>query len=68
MFRRIEALASAPVTILPEADAAFSAYDVRAIPRTLLFGPDGALVADVEGYSPELVAEIERHLERLTAG
>lgn len=60
-------IAALPVPILVNADEAFDAYGVDGIPHTVFFGADGAVVADIEGYSPKALDEVKEHLRKSTA-
>jgi len=65
VVRAFPELASGPLTILTDAEPVFQLYGVNPIPHTVFFDERGQIVEDIEGYSPEVLAKVERRLESM---
>jgi hypothetical protein len=57
---------SAPVTVIPSAQAVFAAYDIPYTPHTVFFDRGGAVKWDYEGNDPAMLDAIERALQQRT--
>ncbi len=61
-LKAIPLLATAPVTILPDAGAVFDSYGVHAIPHTVFLDRSGNTAERIEGYSANALDGVEKRL------
>jgi len=52
----------APVTVLGNAEALVEKYDVANLPHLFYFDRKGHVALEIEGYSPELMEQLEKRV------
>ncbi len=65
-IRRIRGLATAPVTLLTDAEHVFKAYGVESIPYTVYFAPDGTTQV-IEGLDQQAMRGLEEQFRAMPA-
>jgi hypothetical protein len=55
---------SAPMTVIPNAETVFGAYNIKYTPHTVYFDRSGAVKWDYEGNDPKSMDAIEQALQQ----
>ena len=60
-------LGQSPIPIIYGAGELFDEMRIMALPQTLVINPGGETVHTAEGYSPDVMDEIAKELEKMPA-